>query len=175
MAALLGQQLAHELTDAFKAIDRLEDRLAFITDPDELGEALLDATELQNRANALVGRLGLAAQVNGTAMLAGQRSIGRYVAARTHHRAFDIDRAVRRARWLRDFDLFENAHGAAMTDLHVDHIKKHCDTNYELHRLVVADQQIFVDAAANCSFDDFVAAVEYWKIHVHPDCKEPID
>ncbi len=175
MEALLAGRLEDELHDAFKAIDRIEERLAFVTDPDELGDALLVSVELQNRANALVGRLGLAAQVSGTAVLAGQRSIGRYVAARTNRRASDIDRMVRRARWLRDFDLFENAHGAELTDLHVDHLKKNCDVDFDMHRLLVADQAIFVDAAANCSFQGFVAAVEYWKVHVDPDGKEPID
>lgn len=172
---MLGARLGEELADVFKAFDRVEDRLPFVVDHEELGEALLVVSELQTRTNALLARVGSAARVNGTAMHSGQRSVGQYVAARTNRRAVDIDRAVRRARWLRDFPIFEAAHGATLADDHVDYLKKHCDADFDMHCKLVGDQQFFIDTAATCSFEGFVEACDYWKIHIDPDGKEPVD
>jgi len=97
------------------------------------------------------------------------------VAARTTSRAQDIDRKVKRAKWLRDFPIFESAHGHELTDLHVDYLRKHLDRTYNTHIKLVSDQQFFVDTAASCSFAGFTQACDYWLVFIDPDGKEPID
>jgi hypothetical protein len=62
-----------------------------------------------------------------------------------------------------------------LTNAHVDYLRKNLDTTYDTHRLLKHDQQIFVDAARDCSFQDFIEVCAYWLVHVDPDGKEPKD
>ena len=162
-------------TDITKTLDDLEQRLDFIVEPGELGDAMCAAVELGHRVAALTARLGLQCTNNKVAALSGQRTMGQYVAARTNNRTIDIDRKIRRARWLRDFPIFEAAHGHALTDDHVDYLRKHLDRTYHSHVILVDDQQLFVDTAALCSFPGFEQACGYWLGFIDPDGKEPTD
>ena len=169
----------HTVNDLFsditKSLDDIEQRLAFITDRDELGNAMCEAVELGHQVDALQARIGLLCTNNNVAAEAGQRTIGQYVAARSNNPTIDIDRKVNRAKWLRDFPTFDAAHGHALTDRHVDYLRKHLDQTYDSHVALVDDQHFLVDTAATCSFPGFETACQYWLGHIDPDGKEPID
>lgn len=158
--------LSAYLVDIAKEIDAFEDRLPFVVDRNELGEALCQAAELSHRVQALLGRVGLAATNNNVASENGQRTVGHYVASRTNGQGVPVNRLVRSAKWLRDFPIFESAFGAELTDAHVQHMRKHLDGTFDTHRLLVQDQQFFVDAARCCSFDDFIVVCNYWLAHI---------
>ena len=162
-------------TDITKTLDEVEERLAFMTDRDELGDAMCSAVELGHRVDALQARIGLLSTNNLVAAESGQRTMGQYVAARTNSRAIDIDRKIKRAKWLRDYPILEATHGRALTDEHVDYLRKNLDCTYDRHVALTGDQQFFVDTAATCSFPGFIQACEYWVGHIDPDGKEPTD
>lgn len=162
-------------TDITKALDEIDERLAFVVDRNELGDAMCAAVEVGHRVSALQARLGLLCDNNLVAAEAGQRTMGQYVAARTNSRGLDVDRKIKRAKWLREFPVLAAAHGAELTDVHVDFLGKHLDRTYDSHVALVGDQQFFVDTAATCSLSGFEQACEYWLAHIDPDGKEPID
>lgn len=166
--------LGDELADAFKAVDVLEDRLAFATDPDELGDALCEIVALRNRVNAAEARLADAAARNGVPQANGQRTCAQYVASRTNTSAIAINRGSRRMKWLRDFPILEAAFGTTMTDEHVDYLRK-LDTSFATHQRLTIDQELMVDIARTCSFKDFTIACDYWLIRIDPDGAEPKD
>ena len=173
-ATLSTGTLSAGFTDTEKALDSIEQRLDFVVDQAELGDAMCLAVELGHRVHAVTTRLGLLATNNMVAAESGQRTIGQYVAARTNSRAVDIDRFTPTAKWLRDYRLFQAAFGAEMTQAHLDHLRK-LDSDFGTHTNLVKDQQIFVDAAADCSFAGFEQACEAWLIFNDPDGKEPKD
>jgi len=166
--------LSDEFTDIEKVMDSIEQRMAFVVDRAELGDAMCALVDLGHRVHALTTRLGLLATNNMVAAENGQRTIGQYVAARTNSRAVEIDRFTKTAKWLRDYPLFEAAFGAELTQAHLDHLRK-LDTNYETHVKLRDDQQFFVDTAAKCSFKGYVQVCEYWLVFNDPDGKEPQD
>lgn len=166
--------LSDEFTDIHKSLDAIEDRLPFIVDQDELGDAICQATELGHRADALKARLALACTVNKVPAAHGQRTIGQYVAARTTSRSFEIDRFTKTTKWLRDYPLLEAAFGRELTLAHIEQLRK-LDTTFDTHVKLRGDQQFFIDTAASCSFSGFVTACEYWLVLIDPDGKEPVD
>ncbi len=166
--------LSDHFDDITKSLDVIEDRLAFVVDRDELGDAMCQAVELGHRTEALQARLALSCTSNGVAANGGHRTIGQYVAARTNNRAFDIDRLTKTAKWLRDYPKLEAAYGVELTDAHIKHLRK-LDTNYDTHAKLRTDQQFFVDTAASCSFAGFMRACDYWLVLNDPDGKEPKD
>ena len=81
----MGAGVLHsEFTDINKALDAIEDRLPFIVDQNELGDAICRATELGHRADALKARIAQSCRSNNVAAANGQRTVGQYVAARTN-------------------------------------------------------------------------------------------
>ena len=169
-----GSTLSEEFTGIEKMIDEIEQRMAFVVDRDELGDAMCAAVELGHRVHALQARLALSCTQNAVAAVSGHRTIGQYVAARTNTRAQDVDRLTRTAKWLRDYPLFEAAFGVELTQAHIDAVRK-LDTGYHNHRGLIRDQQIFVDAGADCSFPGFLTVCKKWVVHNDPDGKEPED
>jgi len=166
--------LNDEFTEISKSLDVIEDRLPFVVDQDELGDAMCQAVELGHRSDALKARLALACTTNGVPAVHGQRTIGQYVAARTNSRSFDVDRVTKTAKWLRDYPILEAAFGNGLTLGHVEQLRK-IDTTFDTHIKLRGDQQFFVDTAALCSFSGFVQVCAYWLVHIDPDGKEPTD
>lgn len=166
--------LSDDLAVAFKALDGLDDRVDFVTDVDELGDAVCELIELNNKLDATMARLVSAAERNGVPQASGQRTVGQYVAARTTAAPIKVNRISTLARWLRGFPLFESAFGTTLRVEHVDYLRK-LDTRYATNQRLLADQQILIDAAATCSFKDFTKACDYWLILIDPDGNEPKD
>ena len=173
-AGTLNSLLQDEFTDINKALDVIEDRLPFIVDQAELGDALCRATELGHRADALQARIAHSCTVNKVPAVNGQRTVGQYVAARTNSRSFEIDRFTKTTKWLRDFPRLEAALGNELTLAHVEQLRK-LDTNFDAHMKLRGDQRFFIDTAATCSFSGFLEACEYWRVHIDPDGKEPTE
>lgn len=166
--------LHDELAVAFKTLDALDDRVDFMTDVDELGDAVCELIELNNKLDATMARLVGAAERNGVPQASGQRTVGQYVAARTTAAPVKVNRVSTLARWLRGFPLFESAFGTAIRVEHVEYLRK-LDTRYATNQRLLADQQILIDAATTCSFKDFTKACDYWLILIDPDGNEPND
>ena len=143
-----GLSVSDEFNDITKALDVIEDRIAFMVDRDQLGNALCETVELSHRVQALVGKLGWQASSNGVAMNHGQRTIGQYVASRTNSRAIDIDRLITTAKWLRNFPIFEAAYGHELTDAHVHYLRTKLDATYDTHCRLVDDQEFCVSHGA---------------------------
>ncbi len=174
MTAGTSDTLNDHFDDIAKALGVIEERMTFIVDTDELGDAMCQAVELGHRVVALQARLGLQCTANNVAALHGQRTIGQYVASRTNSRAVDVNQLVKSAKWLRDYPILEAAYGVELTDAHVKQLRK-LDTTYQTHEKLRGDQQFFVDTAASCSFTGFVTACEYWLVIIDPDGEEPKD
>jgi len=169
----MAATLRDEFGDITKALDVVDERIDFVVDRYELGDALLDAVELGHRVEAVIARLGLAATNNGVAAEHGQRTIGQYVAARTNNGSLDVNRLTTTAKWLRDFPILAAAFGGELTRDHVEYLRKKLDATYETHIKLKGDQQFFVDTAATCSFAGFTKACDYWLVRIDPDGKEP--
>ena len=161
--------------DTAKAVDGIEERLAFIVDQAELGAAVCESVELLHRVQGLTARIAAAASRNNVESDNGQRTMGQFVAARTNAEGAVVNRLMRSVRWLRDFPILEAAFGAQLTDAHVRHLRKHCDATFDAHQRLLIDQQYFVDQAIALTFEDFKHACAYWLAHWDPDGKEPVD
>jgi len=167
--------LSDEFTAIIKGLDVISDRLDFVVDRTELGEALLDAVALQNQVDALVAQVGLTATNNLVAAENGQRTVGQYVASRTNNPSIEVNQLTKIAKWLRDFPTLGAAFGNELSTAHVAYLRKHLDGSFETHIKLMGDQQFFVDTAATCSFKGFTQACDYWLIIIDPDGKEPTD
>jgi len=171
--------MAAALSDGFdditKALDEIENRIAFVVDSGEIGNALLDAVALGHRVDGLTSRLALAAKSNGVLAGAGQRTAGQFVAARTNSSAAKVSQLATAGKWLKDFPVLEAAFGKELTQQHVSVLRTHLDGTYEMRAKLIDDQQFFVDCAATCSFAGFEEACQYWLVMIDPDGKEPTE
>lgn len=164
------QQANHAIA---AALAEANDVPLFTQNQQELAAAVCELPALQAQLDAYKTAVTAQAQRVGVPQAAGLRTIGQYVAAETN-----TDPKAARAdawlgRWLGDFDGFAAAFAAGkMTRSHLRIIQTRLD-NPRTHRALIADQQVLIDAAANCSFDGFETVVAYWAIAADPDGEEP--
>ena len=172
---MAASTLSDELTDVIKILDDLDNRVAFVSSQDELGNAMCDIVAIGHRVQATTARVFEAATDRLVAGAAGQRTLGQYVASRTNTQALEVNRLAKTVKWLRDFPMFQAAHGQELTAAHIDYLRTKLDTNFNNHCELRDWQQFFVDTAASCSFAGFVQVCDYWVVHIDPDGKEPTD
>jgi len=168
-------QLLVALRDIGKGIAVARDRMAFVVDPSVLGDAAIELVGLSTELDSLRVQLIAQSQTNGVPQTSGQRTMGQFIAAHTNHAAMGTNIDAAMAKWLRDYPLFAGAlERRDMTMAHLRHLKTKVSngrTFVELRQ----DQEFFVGAARDCSFDGFTAACAYWVIHIDPDGAEPKD
>lgn len=161
--------------DMEKAISALRDRLPFITDPSELGDAVIGLHQITASLDGLRAQLSGQASANGVPQSVGVRTMGQFVGSQTNASPFVARRDANLHRWVRDYPIFASAfYVGQITTEHIRVIRK--IENSRSAGLLGSAQQILVDAAIGVeTFAAFEQVCGYWLTHVDPDGEEPLD
>lgn len=157
------------------AVDELSWQVAFTASPNELVDAVGEIVAVKNRFDQMLTSFVFQMERCGAPASVGLRTVGQVLGAKTAADPRAFRAAGVRGRWLQDFAEFEAAaESGAMGAAHLDLIRRRLD-GPRTHFVLRDDQQLFVDAARDCSFADFGKVVDYWLIAVDPDGDEPKD
>lgn len=161
--------------DITKSIASIREQLPFVTDTRVLGELMLGLVEGTAALDGLRAELVGQAAANGVPQSVGVRTMGQFVGSQCNASPAPTRRDATLQKWIRDFPTFADAYySGQITTEHVT-ILKRLDDGPCAGELKGA-QQLLVDAAIEVeTFKAFETVCAYWKNHVDPDGKEPLD
>lgn len=158
-----------------ETLDDLFEAAPSTVSDDDLADALAVFPVLESRMDALQSRLLDMARERALAQRNGVAKLDHYLQAKTALSGFEARARIRRTNWLTSFPLFAQAHEAGVVSVeHLERIRKSLD-NQRTHVVLQRSQQLFIDAARDCSYADFEKVCDYWKIAADPDGQEPAD
>lgn len=141
--------------------------------PDELAQASHRVTTLNSQVAALTCQVYAAAESACVAQVNKKRTFPQYMAATSNIADHQARTDARLGQWLRDYpDLAAAFAAGAIHRDHLETMRRRLDKPRNVRGLI-RDQQIFIDAARDCSFKNFKKVVAYWAIAADPDGDEP--
>lgn len=128
--------------------------------------------ELRARTDALAAVAAYQADQAAVQLLGKTRGVPSHVALRTNAAARVVGRDRNIGDWLAFFPMFQDAAlQGVLTPAHIGVLRKACNRRTET---ALRDyQQVFVNAARDCSFEGFCQAATYWLNLIDPDGDAP--
>ncbi|NNC79337.1 MAG: DUF222 domain-containing protein, partial [Acidimicrobiales bacterium] len=140
--------------------------------PAALGLRAVALQRARNRLDAITAETLAEAENARTSVVAGQRNMSQYVAARTHCEPSAIRRDTRLGRWLWSFpELAEAFRSGVLSRRHLEDIQS--VDNVRTHFMLKRDQHLFIGFVEELEWKSFKHAVKYWLDANDPDGKEP--
>lgn len=142
--------------------------------PEELGERSVLLTKARGQLDGIIAATVAEADRAGVPALAGARTMGQYVAARTHVAPGTVRGDVLAGRWAAALSTVAEAMlDGRLSRQHCDHLRKL--ENPRVAHAMLRDQHLFVEWARDLEWKSFKSACAYWLKVNDQDGPEPDD